>query len=167
MNVLAARGYKLAVHEAGHAITGHILGLIVGSARWDFDGGIVRFGPAPIETERDARRAAMTMWSGELAENLFVAPRIIARAGPVAPADKNSDRGILFALGSQWGGADPVQWVTAAKHRAGSLLALNRTAVLAAAIRLMAGKSLHMADEPLLWIKPNDSYLAPFPNRKT
>jgi len=162
MDIQAARLYSIGVHEASHAVAGHVLGLIVAGLEYGVNGGTCHFGPRVIDTPTEARRGAIIMWSGEVGQQMLVPRRVAALAGASDHGIVDGDRTILMDLSMTWGQPDPVAWCKAAKVRATALLAVHLGVLRATALAVWHGQDIHMTHEPLLWVKPDDRYARPF-----
>jgi probable phosphoglycerate mutase len=113
---------QAAYHEAGHSLISAICGFQNVKTELKPFGGYCTFTSVGNMTPAKARKVAMALWAGEMAEQLCCSKRLLADAGRTYTG-KGSDQEMLKSLALEFGGDDPVAWSRAARDRSRAILA--------------------------------------------
>lgn len=149
--------WALAAHEAGHAVVGAALSIIVSGVSLDRSGGATHLPGERVWNEADALRMATLLWAGRAAERLLL-PRSLRRQFR-RESDRNSTRSDerrIIGLAAEYGGThtlDCLSWSLRCRSRALAILAMNLPALRETAERIYRGHSVHFVDPPLLHVR--------------
>ncbi|WP_164854911.1 AAA family ATPase [Devosia sp. 1566] len=111
--------WRIAIHEAGHCISGHVLGRIptfvtirqVGSAA-----GHTRFDEVTGFTRRDFERAAIVMLGGQAAERVILGGEVTMGAGGNRGSDLHVATEVVAQGYASFGWGDALVWRTEPKN---------------------------------------------------